>query len=130
MAVVGSTHDDLSHAQRLDATRGLLHLAAGTPDPELRRRVLSQVAALNAEDALAIATALHRHQHPQATDDPALVAFALEAYVDAVLALDPRPDLDVLPQIMPALREAVVHFNRDLVDRHDAPGVGGRSGLR
>ncbi|WP_157417332.1 hypothetical protein [Nocardioides sp. Iso805N] len=130
MAVVGSTHGDLSHAERLDATRSLLDLAAATLDPDLRRTVLGEVAALNAEDALAIVTALHRHQHPQAADDPALLTFALEAYVDAVLALDPCPELDVLPRVMPALREAVIQFNRDLVARHDAPGVGGRSGLR
>lgn len=118
------------HAERLAETRALLDVAAGANDAEQRRTALREVAALNADDALAIVVALS-HQLPAGEpEEPALLAFALEAYVDAVLTLDPGSDLDVLPQVLPALRDAVVRFNRSLVACHTAPGIGERSGLR
>ncbi|WGL51036.1 hypothetical protein P5P86_13800 [Nocardioides sp. BP30] len=130
MAVAAPPYRDLTHAQRLDASRGLLDVASATLDPALRRVVLREVAALNAEDALAVVKVLYRRQRSTPIDEPGLLAVALEVYVDAVLALDPSLDGDVLPRVLPALRAAVTRFNRALVARHNAPGVGGRSGLR
>jgi hypothetical protein len=128
--VTAETDEPETHAERLAATRDLLDAAAGAVDAAQRRVALEEVAALNADDALAIAITLSRQQQLDETDEPALLAYALEAYVDAVLTLDPTPDIDVLPQVLPALRDAVVRFNRSLIACHAAPGIGERSGLR
>lgn len=135
MAIVDHPHPSPSHAERLAETRRLLDLAAASADASDRRTALREVAALNADDALAVVGALYRQQHgeeaeSQRSTEQAVLVFALEAYVDAVLALDPSSDADVLPQVLPALRDAVVRFNRSLVACHPAPGIGERSGLR
>ena len=129
MPVVDSSRRQL-RSQRLDATRKLLDAAAACADPEKRRATLREVAALNADDALTIVSALYHHQQPDAIEESALLSLALDAYVDAVLALDPRSSRDVLAQVAPTLRDAVARFNRDLVRRRAAPGIGGRSTLR
>jgi len=116
--------------QRLSATRQLLDAAAACVDPDERRTRLREVAAINADDALAIVSALYRHQQPDAIDEPALLALALDAYTDAVLALDPQRSTDVLSEVAPLLRKTVMRFNRDLISHHRAPGIGERSALR
>lgn len=129
MTVVDNPRSAL-RTERLSATRKLLEDAAICTDLDERQAILHEVAALNADDALAVASALYRRQRPEATDEPALLAVALDTYMDAVLAIDPRSCVDVLAQVAPALSHAVTRFNRDLVRRHVAPGIGERSTLR
>lgn len=111
----------LTHAERLAATRGLLDVVARSTDPRSRHRVLREVAALNAEDAMEVVASL---RHPATDDEPALRTCALEAYVDAVLALEPGDQSDLLPQVLPSVRDAVVRFCRDHPVASAAPGVG------
>lgn len=124
----------LTHSERLAETRRLLNAAATTQDPDQRRSALTEVAALHADDALALVRTLYRRRQPDSADqqesESALLAYALEAYVDAVLALDPTTEGDVLPQVLPAVRDAVVRFSRQQVTADAGPGVGVRSRLR
>lgn len=130
MAVANDPPHDLSRAERIVATRLLLDSAASSSDADVRRTSLAEVAALNADDALKIVSVLYRHQQPEAIEEPALLVLALDAYTDAVLALDPQGSPDVITQVTPTLLDTVTRFSRDLIHRHEAPGIGERSGLR
>jgi hypothetical protein len=110
-----------THSERLAETRRLLDAAAACSDPRERRRALLEVAALNADDVLAVVSAWYRRLDADAADEPMVMAHALDAYMNTILDLEPRPGLDVLTEVLPTLRAAVIGYARDTVGSAAGP---------
>lgn len=91
-------------------TRALIAAADACSDPAERTTLLLQVAALNADLALAITSALCQRHRNVTTDDPVLREQVQEAYLHAVVHL-PR-GADLMSAILPALRATVAAYSR------------------
>jgi hypothetical protein len=105
--------DPIARGQRLAATRDLLRAAARCEDPKRRRGILLEVAALNADEALAVAAALCRRFRPTGMDERKVLSRALDSYLSAVLDTEPAAEPDLLVRVAPVLRAAVVRLTRE-----------------
>lgn len=112
MAVARHPAAPLTPAERLARTRELLTAAASQPDERDRRILLLKAGALNADAALSIASSFYRRYPHAPEDEQRLLSVARDAYLRAVLVLDPEHTTDVILDVLPALRAAVVAFGR------------------
>lgn len=110
----------LTRAERSSKTRELLAQAALTADPELRRTLLAEIAELNlgVVDAV-VASMAGRYTD---VDARAMAASAREAYLNAVFSLEPSADLHLLPQVLPAVWDAVQRCARTQLADTGPPG--------
>lgn len=96
-----------TRVERSSQTRALLAAGAATADPASRRAILSEVAELNISVVSAVVASVDRRYRYTQVDMSAVAECARRAYTRAVLGLDPAPDLDLLPRVVPEVRDAV-----------------------
>lgn len=112
----GPTRRDSARTERSTKTLEALAAAAATPDPERRRVLLVEAAELNLWVVDAVVASLARRYRYTELDSRRLAECARRAYTQAVLSLEPTPDLDLLTRVVPTVRDAVRHCARTRLD--------------
>lgn len=115
----GLMRGERARAGRSAKTIEALSAAATTADPARRHVLMVEVAELNVWVVEAVVASMARRYRCTDLDRRTLAECARRAYRRAVLRLDPRPDLDLVTQVVPVVRDAVRRCARTQVAAGD-----------